>query len=410
MLSQTQNWGNPTIESVLNGGTSRELHSRVSRCELRESGAFFTSSEMASDLLEYYSGPFPVQVVDPACGAGDLLLAVASKFPLSNGLRNTLKMWGRYLAGFDLHQEFIDAALIRLAFLALFRGAQSRKPLSLLELREYFPKIRVNNSFEETEILRDADLVLTNPPFNRIPAPKNCSWTTGQTSNAAIFLDWCVREGKVDGKLLAILPEVLRSGALYEKWRSQVEKHSAINLVSSQGIFDSKADVDVFFLGASIQKCNGKSVAWTDGKTSDEALGDFFDVSVGAYVPFRANNLGPLVPYIHPRCVVPWADLRNFTETKKFSGTTQKGPFVVIRRTSRPGDKHRAIASLICSSVDIAIENHFIVCKPRDNTIGTCRRLLKLLKRKATTEWINGQLRCRHLTVGLVREIPWNSK
>lgn len=67
----------------------------------------------------------------------------------------------------------------------------------------------------------------------------------------------------------------------------------------------------------------------------------------------------------------------------------------------------RASAVLIRSDEPVAVENHLIVLTPRDGTIKTCKTLLEILACETTTEWLDKRIRCRHLTVGVLKELPW---
>jgi hypothetical protein len=55
----------------------------------------------------------------------------------------------------------------------------------------------------------------------------------------------------------------------------------------------------------------------------------------------------------------------------------------------------------------MAVENHLLIALPHDKKVGTCRKLLEMLKRDATSKWMNERIRCRHLTVGSVGDLPW---
>ncbi len=53
-----------------------------------------------------------------------------------------------------------------------------------------------------------------------------------------------------------------------------------------------------------------------------------------------------------------------------------------------------------------AVENHLIVLRPKDGTIGKCKKLVKFLKGESTNQWFNQRIRCRHLTVSAVKDMP----
>jgi hypothetical protein len=112
------------------------------------------------------------------------------------------------------------------------------------------------------------------------------------------------------------------------------------------------------------------------------------------------------VPYIHARAIPAWGRVRRIGEQRRFKGSLFKPPFVAIRRTSRPEDRYRATCTLVTGVRLVAVENHLIVCCANDRTTKTCRQLLKLMKRKETNDWLNARIRCRHLTVSAIKELP----
>ena len=124
-------------------------------------------------------------------------------------------------------------------------------------------------------------------------------------------------------------------------------------------------------------------------------------------VPHRHAEAGPLVAYVHARSLPPWTECTKIAENRKFTGRLFQPPFVTVRRTSRPGDKKRAVASLVLSDEPVAVENHLLVLLPRDGTASTCKQLLARLRSAKTDDWINRRLRCRHLTTAVLTDMPW---
>jgi hypothetical protein len=55
----------------------------------------------------------------------------------------------------------------------------------------------------------------------------------------------------------------------------------------------------------------------------------------------------------------------------------------------------------------VAVENHLIVFLPKNNKLSECKRLLRVLKSRKTDQWLNNRIRCRHLTVRSLNELPW---
>jgi hypothetical protein len=94
-------------------------------------------------------------------------------------------------------------------------------------------------------------------------------------------------------------------------------------------------------------------------------------------------------------------------DRRNFQGTTYAAPFVAVRRTSRPGDKKRAVGCIISGDQRVAVENHLIVLVPHDGSLKTCKQLLERLKCDKTDSWLDKRIRCRHLTVKALADLPW---
>jgi hypothetical protein len=394
---------------ALNGEPARTLRQQIPLAARRSAGAFFTGSVLARRLLRKakLSTRSPIVVIDPTSGAGDLLLAAARRLPLGKSLQETIQRWSRTLQGLDLQPEFVAAARARLLLLARQRHGVSHS--TEVHWPAAFPLIRAGDALRDKSLYRHADFILLNPPFSPTPARAACEWASGNVNSAAVFLEHvlnCVLPGT---RILAILPEVLRTGTRYAKWRSLISQRAERLAIESCGIFDNSADVDVFFLVLKTRPkiCPGASANWL-GRNSQpgSTVSDRFSITVGPVVPYRAPHTGPRRRYVHPRNVPAWKVVRRTAETRRFDGAVFKPPFVVIRRTSRPGDKFRAVAAEVHGTKPVAVENHLIVCTPKDGTIKQCRLLIKALRRQQTNRFLNNHIRCRHLTVRAIEEIP----
>ena len=340
---------------------------------------------------------------------GDLLLAAAKKLPLCRKLPETLCHWGQQLTGTDLHREFIEGARTRLVLLARQRH-KTDEPLKI-SYAKFFPHIRVADGLKQRAMFKRATHLLLNPPFGQVKAPAGCKWASGRITEAAIFIVTALERAKPGTEVLAILPDVLRSGSFSQQWRNRVSELAEVHLIEPYGIFDDSADVDVFLLrlirrDEAITK--GKKLWPAQRKAHNTSVGDYFDVHVGRVVPHRDKKAGQCYAYIHSRCVPTWTVLTSFTEKRKHKGPAYKPPFVVIRRTSRPGDAYRATATVINGKNPIAVENHLIVCEPKDRKLATCKKLMLQLKTDAVNEYIDSRIRCRHLTVKAIKEVPLN--
>lgn len=399
------------VTAALNGQASIELRRVAALATRRKYGVFFTGTNLSEQLLTRCASFEGKRVFyDPTVGMGDLLLAAAKKLPLGKTLAQTLTLWGRQLAGTDLHAEFIEGAKARLVLLA----CQRHQTTEILNVNhnKFFPLIRVANGLTQRIAFQRATNLLLNPPFGLADAPSDCKWAGGRITQAATFVVKALERIKPGTEILAILPEVLRSGSFSEHWRNRISELAEVHLVKPYGIFDENADVDVFLLRL-VRRGEDKSKRkkqWpTSRKTRNTTVADYFDVHVGRVVPHRDPETGPQYGYIHPRCVPTWIVMRKFKETRRHEGLVYQPPFVVIRRTSRPGHPYRATATIIAGKQPIAVENHLIVCDPKDGKLATCKELMQQLKTETVNEFLNRRIRCRHLTVSSIRELPWRS-
>jgi len=397
--------------AALNGQASVELRQVIPLKTRRRVGAFFTGSNLATRLISRCTKLDAHSIIhDPSMGMGDLLLAIARKLPLGRTVKQTLKRWGRQLTGADIHPEFVEGAKTRLVILAQQRhGLKSR---GVSSIAGFFPGIRVADGLSQSKAFARATHLTLNPPFGLTAAPDGCKWSGGRITAAANFVITALERAKPGAELIAILPDVLRSGSFTEHWRKRVEELAVVKLVEPYGIFDESADVDVFILRVTRRAKNSdaKPVAWTSASTkTGTTVGDYFDVHVGRVVPHRDRKKGKKHPYIHARCTPVWIVMTKFSETRRHKAPPYTPPFVVIRRTSRPGDSHRASATVINGKSPIAVENHLIVCEPKNGKLISCKKLMLQLKSDVVNRHLDARIRCRHLTVQVIKELPLKS-
>ena len=396
------------VTASLDGVAGAELRRLVELSARRAFGAFFTGSVLAKRLL----GGLRLQprlhfIYDPTVGAGDLLLAAARRLPCKRTLSDTLRFWGQCLAGTDVHAEFVEATQLRIALLARQRHGEKQ---SLPEgWRKLLPHIRQGNGLEQKALFSRTTHLLMNPPYSLTAAPTECTWAGGRVSEAALFIVRALEQVPAKTRLLAILPDVLRAGSFQHHWRERVSDLAEVSSVERYGIFDDSADVDVFLLDVRRRATSGtKTKRWPSAAvTAGATVGDCFDVHVGRVVPHRDAETGKLHPYIHPRIVPVWEEMTYFPEHRRHEGRTYQPPFVVLRRTSRPGHPYRAAATVVLGKKPIAVENHLIVCEPRDKSADTCRELMRQLHTQRVNEFLDQRICCRHLTVGAVAAIAF---
>ena len=393
----------------LDGEPGEMLRREENHPRLREQGAYFTSAKMATRLAKVLDVGADYEQVyfDPTCGAGDLLLAVAKKLPIANTFRETLDHWGRYLVGCDISADFVRLAKARLALLASKRCRVRLSDESVV-LDRTFPKIVEADFLSYSKRPHHTDVIIMNPPFGYTRAPDECEWARGRISAAAMFAERAIQDSQEGTRIVAILPDVLRSGSRYERWRNMISTLGAIRRERPLGLFDQWADVDVYLLDllkTREQKGGGAGISISARKLG--GVGRRFAVHVGPVVPHRHEEIGPEVRYIHARSLPAWGERKRIVEKRKFTGHLFGPPFVAVRRTSRPDGGKRAIATLVLGKGAVAVENHLMVLLPKDGTEDTCRALITRLQSSKTDNWLNRRLRCRHLTTSVLAEMPW---
>lgn len=399
------------IASALDGQPGRQLRKLYKVGELRDTGTYFTGSALANRLVTTLANRLPgaQRVVDPACGAGDLLVACARHLPLQATVTETLMDWGERLTGFDINSAFVEATRYRLALLALERTQSSQREIRKnLALDKVLPHIQCRSGMTGWELPDAPAVIVVNPPFSYGVAEKRCTWAQGRVSQAATFMDTCLRNAARGTRILAILPDVLRTGSRYEKWRQMITANATVHSVEIVGAFDELTEISVFFLELDVGKGTGTTTRWAHPtNTTTETVKDLFDVHVGPVVPFRLDGKGRWCAYVHSEQLPPWETVRKFDQHIRFAGTTYNPPFVAIRRTSKADYQVRCIGTLVTGSTPMAVENHLLIALPKDKKVGTCHKLLEVVKRDATSAWMNERIRCRHLTVGSVGDLPW---
>jgi hypothetical protein len=398
------------IGAALDGEPSSELRRLVGLEDQRSAGAFFTGSAMAERALAPLAATLNSHsvILDPACGAGDLLVAVTKLLPARRDLDSRLAFLRDRLLGRDLQPEFVRATKIRLALAAVSQGFHARR-LQPLDADRLFPKITPGCGLSDPDRFSRATHIVINPPFTTSTAPADCEWARGGVSMAAVFMDVCLRHAREGTRIVAILPEVLRSGERYRKWRSWLEGRARIHRVELLGQFDRWADIDVFALELVVSRPGeGMPSGWVyPSKSITWSVADYFDVSVGRVVPYRDPEEGRCYRYVHPRILKPWGEDSQARAHRRHLSEGLRPPFVVVRRTSRGGQPHRAIGTIILGDSPVAVENHLLVLRPKDHRLASCRRLMRVLRSPKTDDWFNQRIRCRHLTVTAMRQLPW---
>lgn len=401
------------LSAVLDGQPGEKLRELVAPALRRARGAFFTTKRLREVAMRHISPSISDSsiVLDPACGAGDLLLATVPYLPPAEDLPSTLERWGDRLWGIDLQHVLVRVAHARLSLAAASQCLPSSQALRLIPAG-LFPNIRVGDGLDAHEHVQRASHLLLNPPYTKMLAPEGCLWAAGKVSAAAVFLETCLSQAAQHTHVFAILPDVLRTGSSYERWRRRIGAIGSVEAVEVLDRFDPETDVDVFGIHLIARPPAAALVAWWEpgGARATRCVGDHFQVSVGRVVPHRHHPRGPSRPYLYPRQLGEHAEFDVAkAERRCYHGHAWTPPFVAVRRTSRPDRKRRILATLITGTEPVAVENHLMICTPRDGSLDTCRRLLAVLASLGSRTWLDQRIRCRHLTVTALRELPWEN-
>jgi hypothetical protein len=327
-------WGNSVgnaraaLHECLNGGAAKALRRSVSERHIRRYGAFFTGEELGRrtlDPLTQKRALLKRPAYDPNCGGGDLLLRWAERLPVNSDLAATIEQWQELILGSDLHPEFIEVAKRRLILLAVSRGARwpTGSPPAIDNL---FPGLTVADVLApELTVPTDATLMM-NPPFTHTTAPAKCDWATGRVSLAALTFLLCVERCQVGQRVVAILPDVLRSGSRYERWRAKVRERLNATRIEVVGRFDRHADVDVFILEGVVNGTRERSdIRWLHLRhsSSRHSLVSLCNVRVGAVVPHRDPKEGPWVPYLTVGELPAWGRVTSIATHRRLASSLQ---------------------------------------------------------------------------------------
>jgi SAM-dependent methyltransferase len=385
------------------------LLSFMGAAQRKRQGVFFTPNELAKlAVSKIDSLPMNGAFFDPACGTGNLLVEVADRFDASGSLSDCLSRWNKKIYGLDINQEFVCLAKKKIVCLAISKGALPTGGITLAEAELLLSNIKVGDFLVEYPNYKGvvSDVVM-NPPFCPIDTPEDIKWTSGKSNAAALFMAYAINILPVGGRVLGILPDVLKSGSRYETWRHEV--FNPINpVIEDFGSFQKDVQIDVFILDG----VKTRDVVSIASDTVNESLVDFqvladeFHVSVGPVVPHRDPLVGVEAPFAHAKILPPWSTVNALTERIVHSGRKVSCPFVAVRRTSSPKDKYRVVGTIVNCEEAVAVENHIIAVRPNDGTLESCISLLNFFRSSTVNDYINSKIRCRHLTVGVIKGLP----
>ncbi len=354
------------------------LRALVPLAEMRAKGTFFTSASMASQMWEGVLGTLESGsvVVDPACGAGDLLYPA-----LLHAQENDLEI---LLRGADIDPNFAKITDRRLQMETSGGGIRA--------------KAIVADFLQSTESVRDATHVVMNPPFINMKSDE--SWASGNVNAAAKFVTLALNAMRDGSRLVAILPDVLRSGSRYAAWRDEVQALGSLQRVQVLGQFDTSTDVHVFVLEM-LAGDESQGIEWSP-EAAGIVLDDHCEIRVGPVVPHRDKEIGPVLEFVTARSLAKEQRLK-----RRYAGRLEQGPLILVNRTSRPGESPRIRARIWHSDELLAVENHLLIVKMRPRSKSTLEDALRILRDPRSATFLDERIRCRHLTVRALKEIPW---
>jgi hypothetical protein len=389
----------------IDGLAASELRRLVTLEARRSFGAFFTPTDLAKSVIEDLFPKLDANsiIYDPTCGAGNLLISTWD-YLIANKIRPKNK---HYLIGTDIHSEFVEAAKSRLTIMKLILSFENNK--NSINNDDCFI-INQLDGLADNDNYKQATHIFVNPPFNLTPVSDDILWAKGVASAAALFLDRIIQYVNVGTTITAILPEVLRSGSRYHEWRGMILRNCKNEKIKLLGQFDKHTDIDVFAVLLKKKKAVTSFKSLKNRFQPEQVVNltilDKFQVCVGPVVDNRDEQSGMLRGYIVSRGLPSWTIQTQFKLSRKYSGKCFTGPVVVVKRTSRMGDAQRAVATIINTLDPIYIDNHLIVLIPKTGSLEDCQKIMDNLMDPRTDEWLNNEIRCRHLTVKIVSKIP----
>ena len=392
------------LQDLLNSSIKDVVYSTLTLLDRRTHGIFFSGPKWANTLCSKININHWDRFVDPSVGTGDLLLEICANLPLQSTFAETVTEWSKRLVAVDLRASFLKITWIRIHMLALYRHREIDPSTngSLLPLPDTFI---TGDALQVKLQFKPGDCVIMNPPYQRVDAIKTSFVGKGKRSAAALHLEQVLLHSSTGTCIVALLPDVLRSGSSYKKFRDEVSRRIDIQSFEPAGSFGTDADVDVAILVGRVGYRSASDKVPSIARSI--TLGDRFNVCVGPVVPHRTPRTGPQHPYLTAKNADVDVEIASPVETATFTARLEPGPFVIVRRTSSPSDRKRARATLVSAEVDFYIENHLLVISPKNRSVSDCIELMKVLKDARTDEWLNDHIRCRHLTVGALKSLPW---
>lgn len=406
VLASARKEDTTTLREIVDGVPAAFVASTLSRSVRRTHGIFFSGADWAGRIAAVALTGTWQRFIDPSAGTGDLLLAVCRQLPLAKDVKSTIAQWSQRIGAHELRTSFLRIAWKRIVALALLRHAENGIDGGRLS------NLKLPTSFTAGDTLRapiaiaaDQCLVM-NPPFQQISAPRHSQVGAGLVSAAALHIEHVTAAMAPGAGLVALLPDVLRSGSRYRRFRELVESRATIESFEPLGRFGPSADVDVALLIARAGRVPQASPICV-APNGQASVGHHFAVRVGPVVPHRTKRQGAAHPYLSAGTAPRFGRVVRSSDKHRFNSSPIEGPMVVVRRTSSPKDRARAVPTVVLPKGPFYVENHLLVCKPLSGRQEDCELLMARLSDPRTNDWLNHRIRCRHLTVSAICDLPW---
>jgi hypothetical protein len=372
---------------------------------LRNNGAFFSGDAITSFLLKDIVKTKRT-IFDPTAGCGDLILRYLDGLNVNSSFEKTIEDWETIVFAAERECSFVKMIKLRLWLLAKLKHGKNLK-ISQCVLPNFDDRFRgvVHCDALKNHLFLNPSLILMNPPFQQVDSCGEYPWCSGKVSLAAIFL-YEMLQRYPTACVAAILPDVLRAGSRYEKLRKLL-KFDLQEQARIFGRFDSLTDVDVFTIN--FDPGRKKVIPQKKARRQRDLISDYFEVHVGAVVPYRDKNRGRECFYLTAKNVPPGSIIASVKERIKSCHAPVKGPFVVVRRTSSPSDKLRCVSAIVQSHSEFHLDNHMIYIKPNNSKceLKLCQQVHAFFSSAECTSIINNLIRCRHLTIQIIRNLKF---
>ena len=251
------------------------------------------------------------RIIDPACGGGIILTAIADQVisyaeERESSPESVLKSLSQNMYGFDIQ----PSAVYITKSLLIYRCLQLLEKCNQINLPPLFPNIKQQDALRTYEqylsrqdgLFKDLPddkgfhYIIGNPPFMSAKGKKlDClkhykDVISGHPNLYQLFLWWAVRAAVKGGVVSYLLPQTMLAGAYSKKLRDQLENH--VNLTSITRMTDRKGiigDVDQQMMAACLKVNESQSANKNNSAESTVA-------NVNVRVTHNGNELSKAKP------------------------------------------------------------------------------------------------------------------